>query len=69
MIDEGALTCVMSLSCWRAIGSPDINKSLTTLKEFDGRGFKTYGILNSFPMELGGKTMSIDIRSCRCSVG
>ena len=61
MIDEGASTCVMSLSCWRAISSPDINQSLTTLKSFDGHGFKPYGILNSFPMELGGRTISIDI--------
>jgi hypothetical protein len=22
VLDEGASTCVMSLSCWRAIGSP-----------------------------------------------
>ena len=51
----------MYLSCWRAIGSLDINQSLTTLKAFDGRGFKPYGIFNYFPMELGGKTMSIDI--------
>ena len=52
----------MFLSCWRDIGSPDINESLTTLKAFDGHGFKPYGMLNSFPMELGGKTMSIDIK-------
>ena len=51
----------MSLSCWRAIGSHDINRSLTTLKSFDGCGFKPYGILNTFPVELEGKTMSIDI--------
>ena len=61
IIDEGASTCVMYLSCWKAIGSPNINQSLTTLKAFDSRGFKPYGILNSFPVELGGKTMSIDI--------
>ena len=49
------------MSCWRAIGSPDINQCLTTLKAFDGCGFKPYLILNSFPMELGGKIVSIDI--------
>ena len=62
IIDEGASTCVMSLSCWRAIGSSDINQSLTTLKAFDGHGFKPYGILNYFPVEMGDKTMSIDIK-------
>ena len=52
MIDEGYSTCFMSLSCWRAIGSPDINQSPTTLKAFDGRSFKPYGILNSSPLNL-----------------
>ena len=52
IIDDGASTCVMSLSCWKTIGSPDINQFPTTLKAFDGRGFKPYGILNSFPVEL-----------------
>lgn len=52
----------MPLSCWRAIGSLDINHSLTILKAFDGRGFKPYVILNSFLVELGGKIMSIDIK-------
>ena len=61
MIDEGASTCVMALSCWRAIGFPDINQSPTTLKAFDGPGFKPYEILNSFPVELGGKIVSVNI--------
>ena len=52
IIDEGASTCVISFSCWRSIGSPDINQSPTTLKSFNGHGFKPYGILNSFLVEL-----------------
>ena len=32
VLDEGASTLVMSLSCWRAIGSLEINCSPTTLK-------------------------------------
>lgn len=59
----------MSLSCWRAIGSLDINQSPTTIKAFGVRGFKSYGILNSFPMEFGGKTMSIDIEVVLCFIG
>ena len=43
ILDEGASTSVMSLSCWRAIGSPEINRSPTTLKAFDGRSFQPYG--------------------------
>jgi hypothetical protein len=27
IIDEGASTCVMSLACWKAIGSPSLNES------------------------------------------
>jgi hypothetical protein len=39
VLDEGASTCVMSMSCWRAIGSPKLTQSPTTLKAFDGNGF------------------------------
>ena len=39
IIDEGASTCVMSLYCWRDIGSLNIKQFLTTLKAFDGHGF------------------------------
>ena len=60
-MDEGASTSVMSLSCWRAIGSPEINRSPATLKDFDGRGFQPYGLLPSIHVELGGKLVSIHI--------
>ena len=36
ILDEGASTYIMSLSCWRAIGSPEVRQSPTTLKAFDG---------------------------------
>ncbi len=61
LIDEGASTCVMSFSCWRAIGSLEINQSPTTLKAFDGCNFKPYGILNGCAVEIKGKTMSINV--------
>ena len=51
----------MSLSCWRAIGSPEVNHSPTTLKDFDGRGFQPYGLLPAIQVELGGKSVSIHI--------
>ena len=47
VLDEGASTLVMSISCWRAIGSPEINHSPTILKAFDGFGFQPYGLLPS----------------------
>ena len=36
VLDEGASTSVFSLSCWKAIDSPELVKSPTTLKAFDG---------------------------------
>jgi hypothetical protein len=36
ILDEGALTCVISLSRWKGIKSPGINQSPTMLKSFDG---------------------------------
>ena len=51
----------MFLSCWRAIGSPEINHSPMTLKAFDGHGFQPYGLLPAIHVELGGKLVSIHI--------
>ena len=61
VLDEGASTSVMFLSCWRASGSLEINRSPTTLKDFDGRGFQPYGLLPTIHVELGGKSVSIHI--------
>ena len=36
VLDEGASTSVLSLSCWKDIGSPNLVTSPTTLKSFDG---------------------------------
>ena len=35
VLDEGALTSVLSLSCWKALGSPELVTSPTTLKAFE----------------------------------
>ena len=51
----------MSLSCWRAIGSPEVRQSPTTLKAFDGLGFQPYGLIPSLAITLGGKTVSIHV--------
>ena len=53
ILDEGTSTPVMSLSCWRTIGSPEINHSPTTLKAFDGHDFQPYGLLPTIRVELG----------------
>jgi hypothetical protein len=61
ILDEGVSTCVMSLPCWKALSSPKLTPSPTTLKGFDGRGFHPNGLLQYFVVTLKGKIVSIDI--------
>jgi hypothetical protein len=51
----------MSLPCWKSIGSPKLAQYPTTLKEVDLRSFTPYGILRNLPIELGGKTMNVEV--------
>ena len=52
---------VLSISYWRAIGSPEVMKSPTTLKAFDGWGFQPHGLLPTLLVELECKTVSINV--------
>jgi hypothetical protein len=61
VIDEGASMCVMSLACWKSIGSPSLNESQNTLKAFNGSGFKPYGVLPSLPITLEGKKVQVKV--------
>jgi hypothetical protein len=61
ILDEGASTCVMSLACWKGLKSPALKKSPTMLRAFDGRGFHPHGILQSLPIHLGGKNVTVDV--------
>ena len=61
IIDVGASTCIMSLSCWKSLGSPRLSQSSTMLKAFDGRTYKPCGIINNLHVELGGQTVNIDV--------
>ena len=61
VLDEGASTSVLSLSCWKAIGSPELVTSLMTLKPFDGRGFQPHGLIPTLSIELGGEFVSIQV--------
>ena len=36
ILDEGASTSMLSLSCWKSLGSPELVTSPTTLKAFEG---------------------------------
>jgi hypothetical protein len=61
VVDEGASTCVMSLACWKAIGQPILAPSPTLLTAFDGHSFQPHGIVPSFPVQLGGKTVCVEV--------
>jgi hypothetical protein len=61
VVDEGASTCVMLLACWKAIDQPILSPSPTLLTTFDGRSFRPHRIIPSFPMQLGGKTVCVEV--------
>jgi hypothetical protein len=61
VVDEGTSTCVMSLACWKAIGQPVFSPSLTLLTSFDGRSFRSHGMIPSFVVQLGGKTVCVEV--------
>jgi hypothetical protein len=61
ILDEGASTCVMYLACWKGLKSPGLNQYPTILGEFNGRGFHPHGLLHSLVIQLGGKTILVDV--------
>jgi hypothetical protein len=61
VVDEGALTCVMSFACWKAIGQTIMSPSPTLLTIFDDHSFRPHGIIPSFPVQLGGKTVCVEV--------
>jgi hypothetical protein len=61
IIDEGASTCIMSTTVWQKLGSPELTPSPITLRAYDGRPSSPEGLLQNVPVELGGKTILIDI--------
>jgi hypothetical protein len=61
VVDEGASTCIMSLACWKAIGQLALSPSHTLLTAFDDRSFRPHGIIPSFPVQLGGKTVCVEV--------
>jgi hypothetical protein len=61
IINEGASTCIMFKHVWEKIGSPELVPSTITLRAYDCRPTSSTGICQNFPIELGGKTILIDI--------
>ena len=60
VIDEGAAAPVMSLSCWKGLGSPTLSQSATMLTTFDCISFQPHEIIPSLEVQLGGKTVAIE---------
>ena len=52
----------MSLSYWKALGSPKLVPSNTLLTSFDRRSFHPHGILPSFKIKLTGKVVSVEAK-------
>ena len=48
VVEEGSSTCVMSLSCWKVLGSLELVPSNTLLTAFNKRSFHPHGILLAF---------------------
>ena len=61
VIDEGAAAFMVSLACWKGLGSPELSKSATMLTAFGGRSFRSHDILPSLKVYLGGKTVAIKV--------
>lgn len=61
VIDEGASTCVMPISCWKAIGSPSDVPSPTLLTPFDEHSHRSHEIILAFPIYVGGKVVNIEV--------
>ena len=61
VIDEGIASYVMSLSCFKGLGSPKFSQFATMLIAFDGRSFRLHRILPSLKVPLGGKTVAIEV--------
>ena len=61
IVDEGACTCVMSISCWKDLGSPELVPSNNLLTAFDRRSFCPHGILLYFEIKLVGKAFSVEV--------
>ena len=60
VIDEGATASVMSLACWKGLGSPTLSQSSNMLTAFDGRSFQPHRIHPFLEVQLGGKIVAIE---------
>lgn len=59
----------MSMSCWKKLGSLPLSWSPTTLKSFGGRTYTPCGILSNLQIELGGKTVTVEVEDYNILLG
>jgi hypothetical protein len=51
----------MYLACWKGLKSPTLNKSPTMLRAFDEQGFHPHRLLQSLAVQLGDKTVTVNV--------
>jgi hypothetical protein len=61
IIDEGASMCIMSKTVWQKLSSLKLIPSAITLQAYDSRPSSSGGLFQNVPVELGAKTILIDI--------
>jgi len=61
MVDEGASTCIMSVSFWKVIDSSKLNTSTTLLKSCNGHMFQPHEINITLPINLGGNIVFVSM--------
>ena len=61
VLDEGASTSILSLTCWKSIASPEVVPLVSMLNDFDGQLFQPHEIILALPIELGGKKRAIQL--------
>jgi len=49
------------MNCWKKLGSIALSCSLAMLKDFDGCTYAPCGILSNLQIELGGKTIIVEV--------
>jgi hypothetical protein len=61
IIHEGASTCIISKMVWKKCGSPELVPSTIILRAYDGQPSSSEWIFQNVLVELGGKTILINI--------
>ena len=61
VVDEGASTCIMSVSRWKEIGSPTLNQSPKTLEAFSGHNSWPFSLLPNLAITLEGKAVNVQV--------